>query len=57
MPRMSVTAEQEWAHGCKDVNCFLAAMRALMHSKYIDIILLCGVTVAFGMLLAVSAIG
>ncbi|MGV8174361.1 MAG: hypothetical protein ACP5OU_01515 [Methanothrix sp.] len=57
MPRMSGAAEQEWAHGCKDVNCFLAALRALMHSKYIDIILLCGVTVAFVMLLAVSAIG
>jgi len=54
---MSGATEQEWAHGCKDVNCFIAAMRALMHSKYIDVILLCGVTFAFVMLLAVSAIG
>jgi len=57
MSSMSGATEQEWAHGCKDVNCFIAAMRALMHSKYIDVILLCGVTFAFVMLLAVSAIG
>ena len=34
-----------------------SGLKELMHNKYGDIILLCSVTVAFGMLLAVSAIG
>jgi hypothetical protein len=57
MPRISGALEQDWVDGCKDVNCILSALRALMQSKYSDIILLCSVTIAFGMLLAVSAIG
>ncbi|MCK9441684.1 MAG: hypothetical protein M0Q13_09715 [Methanothrix sp.] len=41
----------------EDTNCILSGLKELMHNKYGDIILLCSVTVAFGMLLAVSAAG
>jgi hypothetical protein len=43
--------------GCEDTDCILSGLTGLMHNKYGDVILLCGVTVAFGMLLAVSAAG
>jgi hypothetical protein len=38
-------------------NCILSGLMGLEHNKYGDLILLCSVTVAFGMLLVVSAIG
>ncbi|MBN1235127.1 MAG: hypothetical protein JW999_03650 [Methanotrichaceae archaeon] len=41
----------------EDINCILSGLKGLMHNKYSDIILLFSVTVAFGMLLAVSATG
>ena len=43
--------------GHEDTNCILSGLKDLMHNKYGDIILLCSVTVAFGMLLAASATG
>jgi hypothetical protein len=43
--------------GYEDKNGILSGLKGLMHNKYGDIILLCSVTVAFGMLLAVSAAG
>jgi hypothetical protein len=43
--------------GHDEHNGMLSGLRGLMQSKYGDIILLSCVTFAFGMLLAVSAIG
>ncbi len=57
MQRMSGVMEQNQKSGCEDTNCILSGLMGLLHDKYGDIILLCSVTVAFGMLLAVSAIG
>ena len=57
MQRMSDVMEQNQEGGCEDTNCMLSGLKGLMHDKYGDIILLCSVTVAFGMLLAVSTIG
>ncbi|NTV27377.1 MAG: hypothetical protein HGA93_01665 [Methanothrix sp.] len=39
----------------EDANSILSSLRGLIRSKYGDIILLCTVTVAFCMLLALSA--
>jgi hypothetical protein len=55
MQRVSGVWEQSQEDGYEDTNCILSGLKGLMHNKYGDIILLCGVTVAFGMLLAVSA--
>ena len=41
----------------EDTNGILSGLKDLMHNKYGDIILLCSVTGAFGLLLAVSAAG
>lgn len=49
--------EKSWENGHEDTNCILSGLKDLMHNKYSDIILLCSVTVAFGMLLAASATG
>ena len=57
MQRMSGVLEQSREDGYEDTNCILSGLKELMHNKYGDIILLCSVTVAFGMLLAVSAAG
>jgi hypothetical protein len=57
MQRVSGVWEQSQEDGYEDTNCILSGLKGLMHNKYGDIILLCGVTVAFGMLLAVSAAG
>jgi hypothetical protein len=57
MQRMSGVSGQSREDGYEDTNGILSGLKELMHNKYGDIILLCMVTVAFGMLLAVSAIG
>lgn len=43
--------------GCAETDCVLAGLKALMHSKYGDIILLCSVMLAFLVMLALSAAG
>ncbi|OYV13064.1 MAG: hypothetical protein CG445_529 [Methanosaeta sp. ASM2] len=45
------------AEGCGETDCVLAGLKALMHSKYGDIILLCSVMLAFLIMLALSAAG
>ncbi|MFZ2470486.1 MAG: hypothetical protein WAW52_00955 [Methanothrix sp.] len=57
MQKMSGAMEQSQEDRNEDTNCILSGLKKLMHNKYGDIILLCSVTVAFGMLLAVSASG
>jgi len=57
MQRVSGVLEQSRVDGYEDKNGILSGLKGLMHNKYGDIILLCSVTVAFGMLLAVSAAG
>jgi len=57
MQRMSGVLGQGQVDGNEDTNGILSGLKDLMHNKYGDIILLCSVTVAFGMLLAVSASG
>jgi hypothetical protein len=57
MQRVSGVLEQSSVDGNEDTNGILSSLKGLMHNKYSDIILLCSVTVAFGMLLAVSAAG
>jgi hypothetical protein len=56
MQRMS-GVEQCQEGGCEETDCILSGLKDFMHNKYGDIILLCSVAVAFGMLLAVSATG
>ncbi|MCK9567228.1 MAG: hypothetical protein M0Q43_14420 [Methanothrix sp.] len=57
MQKMSGVMEQSQEDRYEDTNSILSSLMELMHNKYGDIILLCSVTVAFGMLLAVSAAG
>jgi hypothetical protein len=57
MQRVSGVLGQNQEDGYEDDSCLLSCLKQLMHNKYGDIILLCSVTVAFGMLLAVSASG
>jgi hypothetical protein len=57
MPKVSGVLGQSQEDESEDANCILSGLKELMHNKYCDIILLCSVTVAFGMLLAVSAAG
>lgn len=57
MQRVSGVLGQNQEDGYEDDDCILSGLKELMHNKYGDIILLCSVTVAFGMLLAVSASG
>jgi len=57
MQRVSGVWEKRWGDRNEEINCILSGLKGLMHNKYGDIILLFSVTVAFGMLLAVSAIG
>jgi hypothetical protein len=57
MQGVSGVLGQNQEGGCEEPSCVLSGFQELMHSKYSDIILLCGVIVAFGMLLAVSASG
>jgi len=57
MQRVSGVLEQSSVDGNEDTNGILSCLKGLMHNKYGDIILLCSVTVAFGMLLAASAAG
>jgi hypothetical protein len=57
MQRVSGVLEQSREDEKEDTNGILSSLKGLMHNKYGDIILLCSVTVAFGMLLAVSAAG
>jgi hypothetical protein len=40
-----------------DCNPILVSLKRLSHHKYCDLILLCSVAAAFGMLLAVSTYG
>jgi hypothetical protein len=56
----------QWVSGAKgkesekmedaNMNSIIFGLKGLMHHKYADAILLCTVTAAFGMLLAVSAL-
>jgi hypothetical protein len=57
MQRVSGVLEQSRQDGYEDTNRILSGLKGLMHNKYGDVILLCSVTVAFGMLLAISAAG
>ena len=57
MQRVSGVLEQSRVDEHEDTNGIITGLKELMHNKYGDIILLCSVTVAFGMLLAVSAAG
>jgi len=57
MQRVSGVLEQSLQDGYEDTNSILSGLKGLMHNKYGDVILLCSVTVAFGMLLAISAAG
>lgn len=57
MQKMSGVRERSREDGYEDANRILSGLVELMHNKYGDIILLCMVTVAFGMLLAASAAG
>jgi putative copper export protein len=45
------------ADECGETDCVLAGLKALMHSKYGDLILLCSVMLAFLVMLALSAAG
>jgi hypothetical protein len=57
MQKVNGVLGQSREDGYEDTKCILSSLKELMHNKYADIILLCSVTVAFWMLLAVSAIG
>jgi hypothetical protein len=57
MQRMNGVLGENQEDGYEDDGCILSGLKELLHNKYGDIILLCSVTVAFGMLLAVSASG
>ncbi|MDD4161707.1 MAG: hypothetical protein PHW87_04430 [Methanothrix sp.] len=52
---MSGVSEQIREEGDEYANSILSDLKGLMHNKYSDIILLCSVIVAFGILLAASA--
>ena len=43
--------------GFGETDCMLSGLKALMHSKYGDVILLCSVMLAFLIMLALSAVG
>ena len=55
MQRVSGVSGQDMVDGDEGANCMLSRLKGLMRSKYGDVILLCSVTIAFGMLLALSA--
>lgn len=57
MQKVSGVLENSGVDGYEDTRCMLSGLRGLMHNKYGDIILLCSLAVAFGMLLAASAVG
>jgi hypothetical protein len=57
MQRVSGVLGQGQEDWNENENGILSGLKDLIHNKYGDIILLCSVTVAFGMLLAVSASG
>ncbi len=57
MQRMNGVLGENQEDGYEDDGCILSGLKELLHNKYGDIILLCSVTIAFGMLLAVSASG
>ena len=57
MPRVRGVSGKGMADGCGETDCVLAGLKALMHSKYGDIILLCSVMLAFLVMLALSAAG
>ena len=43
--------------GMGETDCMLSGLKALMHSKYGDVILLCSVMLAFLLMLALSTAG
>ena len=55
MQKMSEVLGQCQEGGCEKTECILSDLKELMQNKHGDIILLCSVIVAFGMLLAASA--
>ncbi|MDD1761678.1 MAG: hypothetical protein LUQ59_05550 [Methanothrix sp.] len=57
MQRVSGISGQDMVDGDEGTNCMLSRLKELMCSKYGDVILLCSVTLAFGMLLMLSAAG
>jgi len=57
MQRVSGFLKNSQGDRNEDTNGILFSLKELMHNKYGDIILLCSVTAAFGVLLAVSAAG
>jgi hypothetical protein len=57
MPRVRGVSGKGMAHECGETDCVLAGLKALMHSKYGDLILLCSIMLAFLVMLALSAAG
>jgi hypothetical protein len=57
MQRVSGVSGQDMVDGDEGAKCMLSRLKGLMRSKYGDVILLCSVTLAFGMLLVLSATG
>ena len=57
MPRVSGASGKGMVDGSYESDCRLAGLKALMHGKYGDIILLCSVMLAFLVMLALSAAG
>jgi len=55
MQRVSGFSGKDAVDGDEGIECMLSRLKGLMRSKYGDVILLCSVTLAFGMLLALSA--
>jgi len=55
MPRMSVSGV--WGNERENTGCIWSGLKALMQNKYGDLILLCSVIAAFGLLIVVSAMG
>jgi hypothetical protein len=56
MQRVSGYSGKDVVDGDERIECMLSRLKGLMGSKYGDVILLCSVTAAFVMLLALSAV-
>ena len=55
MSGMSVSGDS--GIGDRETCYIMSGLKGLMHNKYGDLILLCGITAAFGLLLVFSAAG
>ncbi len=57
MPMVRGASGKGMLDGMGETDCMLSGLKALMHSKYGDVILLCSVMLAFLIMLALSAAG